>query len=189
MCFCCLCVYLFSPSPFYSVSLWVLEPFRITLCRSLIFKWYFVCVHDFRDWCCHLYSSCSSAMQRYVVVLAYIGSQCTNFNTAGLLCWFFMSFLFGVTYPAWYDFCQLIRSRSMSPSARSFVRWPPMMQSSCPGYHWLRELNLRLWPWDKATILPMENKIKVKSMLVIFFDVLQQLHENLWRPLHELWRQ
>jgi hypothetical protein len=34
-------------------------------------------------WCCHLYSSCISAMQRYVIVLACIGSQYSIFHSVG----------------------------------------------------------------------------------------------------------
>jgi hypothetical protein len=49
-------------------------------------------VHNFRDWCCPLYSNCSSAMQWYVIVLAYLGSQCTKFYSAGYTCWFFTPF-------------------------------------------------------------------------------------------------
>jgi hypothetical protein len=42
--------------------------------------------HNFRDWRCHLYSSCSSMMQWQMIVLAYLGSQCTKFYTAGWAC-------------------------------------------------------------------------------------------------------
>jgi hypothetical protein len=31
-----------------------------------------------RGWSCHLYSSWSSAMQQYIIVLEYFGSQCTK---------------------------------------------------------------------------------------------------------------
>jgi hypothetical protein len=48
-------------------------------------------IHNFWDWCCHLYSSCS-AMQRKMIRLAYFESQCTLFHTAGWMCWVFMSF-------------------------------------------------------------------------------------------------
>jgi hypothetical protein len=47
-------------------------------------------IHNFRNWCCHLYSGCSSSMQRWRIVLAYLGSQCTKFHAAGWTCWFFM---------------------------------------------------------------------------------------------------
>jgi hypothetical protein len=51
--------------------------------------WY---IHNFRDWCCHLHSSCSSAMQRQMIVLAYLGRQSTECHTAEWTCWFFTSF-------------------------------------------------------------------------------------------------
>jgi hypothetical protein len=37
------------------------------------------CIKNFRDWCRHLYNSCSRAM----ILLAYLGSQCTKFHSAG----------------------------------------------------------------------------------------------------------
>jgi hypothetical protein len=49
-------------------------------------------IHNFWDWCCHLYSSCSSTMQQYMVVLAYLWSQCTKFHAAEWMCRFFTSF-------------------------------------------------------------------------------------------------
>jgi hypothetical protein len=48
-------------------------------------------IYNFRDWCCHLYSSCSSVMQ-WMIVLAYLGSQCTKFHASGSTCWFCTSF-------------------------------------------------------------------------------------------------
>jgi hypothetical protein len=43
-------------------------------------------IHNFRDWCSHLYSSCSSAMQRLMIALAYLGSQYTKFHAAEWTC-------------------------------------------------------------------------------------------------------
>jgi hypothetical protein len=54
---------------------------------------------------------------------------------------------------AWCDSWELMRSSSASTSARSFIRCNLLVQS----YDWRRELDLWLWPWDKVTILPMEN--------------------------------
>jgi hypothetical protein len=39
-------------------------------------------IHNFRDWCCHLYSSCSSATQRWLMILTYLGSHCIKFHPA-----------------------------------------------------------------------------------------------------------
>jgi hypothetical protein len=64
-------------------------------------------IHNFRDWCYHLYSSCSSTMQWWTIVLAYLGSQCTQFLAAGWTFWFLTSF-----YMELCDFWQLIRSSS-----------------------------------------------------------------------------
>jgi hypothetical protein len=38
------------------------------------------------DWCCHLCSSCCSVMQRKMILLAYLGSQCTKFLATGWTC-------------------------------------------------------------------------------------------------------
>jgi hypothetical protein len=38
---------------------------------------------NFRGKCCHLYSNCSNTMQRYVIVLAYLGRRCTKFHIVG----------------------------------------------------------------------------------------------------------
>jgi hypothetical protein len=35
-------------------------------------RWYTRDIHNFRDWCCQLHSSCRNSMHRYTVVLAYI---------------------------------------------------------------------------------------------------------------------
>jgi hypothetical protein len=48
-------------------------------------------IHNFRDWCCHIYSSCSSMIQQCMRVLTCLGSQCTKFHAAGWMCWFVMS--------------------------------------------------------------------------------------------------
>jgi hypothetical protein len=64
---------------------------------SLSKCWITMSVHNFRDWCCHLYIS-SSAIQRYMIVLAYLGSQCTIFHAAE---W---TSLYGVVYLAWCNF-------------------------------------------------------------------------------------
>jgi hypothetical protein len=49
----------------------------------------FVCtrgIHNFRDWRCRLYNSCSSAMRRQIIVLAHLGSQCTEFHASRWTC-------------------------------------------------------------------------------------------------------
>jgi hypothetical protein len=53
-------------------------------------------IHNFRDWCCHLCSSCSSTMLWWIIVLAYLGSQCTKFHAAGWNSWFLTSFYMDV---------------------------------------------------------------------------------------------
>jgi hypothetical protein len=55
-------------------------------------------IHNLRDWCYRMFSSRSSAMQRYMTVLAYPGSQCRKFRAAGCTCFALESYL------AWCDF-------------------------------------------------------------------------------------
>jgi hypothetical protein len=54
-------------------------------------------IHNFRDWCCHLYSCCSRAMEQYMIVLAHPGSQCSKFMQLGR-CADFYALLFGIVY-------------------------------------------------------------------------------------------
>jgi len=58
---------------------------------------------------------------------------------------------------------QLTKSSSTSKSALNFVSSPPMMKPSCPGHHWWWQLCLRLRPWDKVTILPVEKPHDTKT--------------------------
>jgi hypothetical protein len=50
-------------------------------------------IHNFRDWCCHLCNGRSSTIQRYMIVLAYLWSQCTKVYAAGWMCWFLHNFI------------------------------------------------------------------------------------------------
>jgi hypothetical protein len=43
---------------------------------------YFIFIHNFLDWCCHLYNIRSSMIEWQTIVLAYLGSQCTKFQAA-----------------------------------------------------------------------------------------------------------
>jgi hypothetical protein len=56
----------------------------------------------------------------------------------------FYILLFGVVSPAWCD------------SAMDPIKDQRQCNLLVQGHHWWRELDSRLWPWDKATILPME---------------------------------
>jgi hypothetical protein len=42
-----------------------------------------------------------------MIVLAYLGSQCTNFRVAGWTCWFLTSFYLESEYLAWCDFAMV----------------------------------------------------------------------------------
>jgi hypothetical protein len=63
-----------------------------------------------------------------MIVLAYPGTQCTNFHAAGWMWWFLRPFI-----------CSCVSGTMQFLTADqkqqrvSFVRLPPMMQSSCPG--------------------------------------------------------
>jgi hypothetical protein len=93
-------------------------------------------------------SGTDAAIRTAVVVARCSCRYNVSRSWVGVLIFYVLSF--EVAYLTWCDFWQLIRSSSMSVSARSFVRSNPTMQPSCP--------ELRLWPWDKATNLPMENE-------------------------------
>jgi hypothetical protein len=54
-----------------NASLWILSKRSII---ALIRRG----IHNFRDSCCYLYSNCNSAVQCRIIVLTYLGSQCTK---------------------------------------------------------------------------------------------------------------
>jgi hypothetical protein len=87
----------FTPEPL-SMDVARVDPYRIKVLRKvssfLISELVYTRgIHNFRNWCCCPYSSCSSAMQQYliVLVLTYLGSQCKNLMQLGG-CPDFMSF-------------------------------------------------------------------------------------------------
>jgi hypothetical protein len=57
------------------------------ICRYHRFEYYTTTIHNLWDWCCHLYSSCSSTVQWQMIGLAHLGSQCTTFPSAGRTYW------------------------------------------------------------------------------------------------------
>jgi hypothetical protein len=95
-----------------------------------------------------------------MIVLAYLWSQCTKFHAGGWTCWFFTSFylesciLSDVISDSWSEAaaCQ----RLLAASSCHFWRCNLLVE----GYYWWWELDLHLWPWDKARILLMENEEK-----------------------------
>jgi hypothetical protein len=52
------------------------------------------------------------------------------------------------------------------------------------GYHWWWELNLRFWPWDKATILPMKKSKLTETEKGKISEQQSQKHAH-----HFLWQQ
>jgi hypothetical protein len=76
----------------YGTSLETQDPGRLTVRNREVSCPEAVCslcidvredIHNLRDRCSHMYSSCSSAMQRWMIVPEYVGSQCTQFHAAG----------------------------------------------------------------------------------------------------------
>ena len=76
-------------------------------------------------------------------------------------------------------------------SALNFVSSRPTMKVLVQGHHWWLELGLRLRPWEKATILPVEKphvtkakkevrqvKSNLKSMTITFFDIKGIVHKE-----------
>jgi hypothetical protein len=86
-----------------------------------------------------------------MIVLAYLGSQCQKFHTAGYTSPFFTSFYLETCI--WPDAVSWWNRQRNSECASNFVQ---ISDLSVQGYHWWWELYLRLWPWDKVAILPME---------------------------------
>jgi hypothetical protein len=130
-------------------------------------------IHNFREWCCHLYNSCSSAMQRYVIALSCLGSQCTNFQAAEWTCWFLTSFY--LESCIWNDaISQCIRQMNSikfcANIAKSAVETLTMITKAFRKESVSRtrvEGHARYRAdWKKARYV----KSKVKSMLIIFFD-------------------
>jgi hypothetical protein len=56
----------------------------------------------------------------------------------------------------WPGFWQLIRSSSVSTSLGASSDRLRRCNLVVQGYHWWRELDLRLWPSDKVTVLPLQ---------------------------------
>jgi hypothetical protein len=50
-------------------------------------------IHNFRDCWRHSCGSCGRVMQRLMILLAYLGSQCTKFHAVGWTCWFLRPFI------------------------------------------------------------------------------------------------
>jgi hypothetical protein len=74
----------------------------------------------------------------------------------------FYVLLFGVLHLTRCDFWQLIRSSSVSTSARSFVRSPPTMQPSCPGLALVTRAGFTVMTLRQSNSLPNGN-LRAKS--------------------------
>jgi len=78
------------------------------------------------------------------------------------------------------------RQRLHWTSSAHLRRWNVLVQ----GHYWWWELGLRLRPWDKATILPVEKphvtkakkarqvKCNLKSIIITFFDIKGFVHKE-----------
>jgi hypothetical protein len=89
-----------------------------------------------------------------MTVLACPGSLCTRCHTAEWTWWLCTSFYLGSRiWP--YAILQLMRQRNSECASKNFVslQWCNLLVQ---GFHCWQGLDLLLWPWDKATILPIE---------------------------------
>jgi hypothetical protein len=177
--------------------------FWTTICTLSICKVTDSIIHNYRDWCCHLYSSCSSVMHHYMIVLAYLGSQHTKVQAAGCTCWFLRPFIWRCeTGLMW--FCKgsdlihahqtLCKSLKSVTETLAMVRQVFRRESICCT--WMNGKVQTHWDQKRWQV-----KRKVKSMLIIIFDIkgtvfiledyavnyayhcnfLSQLHENVLR--------
>jgi hypothetical protein len=137
--------------------------------------------HIFRDWCWHLYSSCSSTMQRWMicVVIAYLGGggggQCMKFHAAGRMCWYFISFYFelciwsdAISWCIWQKEQQILANLekgAMETLVRQAFGKESMSRTWTVHNHWDRK---------KAR----QAKSEVKSILIIFFDIKGIIHKE-----------
>jgi hypothetical protein len=167
-------------------------------------------IHNFWNWCCHLYSNCSRVMERQMIVLAYLGGQCTKFHTAGWPCWFLRPFIWGcVSGLMWFH------DGSESECASNFVQISENVRRR--PWQWLdRHLGRKAWAIHGQSKLTKTEKCgtgeEQRSYSIIFShikgivhkefilvgqtvnstyycDVSRQQHENLWRLHPELWQQ
>jgi hypothetical protein len=67
--------------------------------------WQYGCIRNFRDWCCHLYSSCSSMMQRLLIDNISISWE-SLYKISHSSVYVLISYvlLFGLIYLDWCDF-------------------------------------------------------------------------------------
>jgi hypothetical protein len=83
-------------------------------------------IHKFRDWWCHLYSSCNSMMQHYLIVIVNLGSQYIKFHAAGWTCWFFASYYFeSCIWPDAISWCIRQRNSIRFYANLGKVHWRP----------------------------------------------------------------
>jgi hypothetical protein len=120
-------------------------------------------IHNFRNWCFHLYSGCSSVTQQYMIVLAYLESYCTERHAAGWKFWSFTS-----SYLESWDFAMnstkdqyRIMNKSRTET-QAIIRQASVEESMS---HTRKVQSHR----DRKRETQMQSK--VKSVLVICFDI------------------
>jgi hypothetical protein len=118
-------------------------------------------VHNFRNDA--VMCSCSSMMQRQMIVLAYFGSQCTTFHVAEWPCWFLRPFI-------WSRVSGLMRFRikCCANVGKSTTEPLAMITEAFEEASMSRTREVQSQrDWKKTRWV----KSKDNSMLIIFFDI------------------
>jgi hypothetical protein len=113
-----------------------------------------------------------------MIVVAYLGSECTKFHIARWWCWVFMSFYLGIMHLAHCDFAMgptKVQHNILCKSRKKCNGYPGKDYTSVQGR--------KHEPYMKGPNSPRPKdarqvRSKVKSMLIIFVDIKRIVHKE-----------